>query len=107
MIDEKPSPAVLRAITWDHPRGSAPLIAAAAAWRAATGIDVQWELRSLQEFAETPVPELASRYDLVVLDHPHIGDAVDAGALACLDDLIERDTIEQLATRSIGRSHDS
>lgn len=103
----EPIPVAMRAITWDHPRGSAPLVAAAEAWRVSTGAVVQWELRSLQEFAETPVADLSSRYDLVVLDHPHIGDAVAVGALACLEDLVGEPTVRRFGAESIGRSHDS
>ena len=49
------------------------------------GVQIHWEARSLQEFGSFSVPELAERYDLLVIDHPHLGDATRAGALLPLD----------------------
>jgi multiple sugar transport system substrate-binding protein len=94
----------LTGITWDHPRGRAPLEAASLLYRDA---DVRWSARSLLEFAETPVSELAARYDLLVIDHPHLGTAARAGALVALDDLLELEALDALAERSVGPSHRS
>ncbi len=63
----------LRGMTWDHPRGYDPLAACSAIWRDRTGVDIAWERRSLQDFESYPVEELARRYDLIVIDHPHVG----------------------------------
>jgi multiple sugar transport system substrate-binding protein len=75
-------PIVLRALGWDHPRCRAPMEACAAAYPPAR---VVWEYRSLESFGDQPLAELADDYDLVVIDHPHIGEAVDAGCLRSLD----------------------
>ncbi len=75
-------PIVLRALGWDHPRCRAPMQACAAAYRRARVI---WAYRSLESFGDQPLAELADRYDLVVIDHPHIGEAVEAGCLWPLD----------------------
>ncbi len=64
---------MLRGMTWDHPRGFDPLLACAALWQARTGVRIEWERRSLQDFESFPVGELAGRYDLIVIDHPHVG----------------------------------
>ncbi|MFP3747915.1 carbohydrate ABC transporter substrate-binding protein, partial [Achromobacter sp. SIMBA_011] len=71
-------------MTWDHPRGYDCVVAAAAAYRAQTGIEVQWDKRSLQAFADAPILDLAARYDFIVLDHPHVGQIADTGALLAL-----------------------
>ena len=63
----------LKGMTWSHPRGFDPLVACAAAWREATGVEIVWDKRSLQDFESYPVEELARRYDLIVIDHPHVG----------------------------------
>ncbi|RME64899.1 MAG: carbohydrate ABC transporter substrate-binding protein, partial [Alphaproteobacteria bacterium] len=42
-------------------------------YRRATGIAIAWHARSLQEFADASIAQLAKRYDLIVLDHPHVG----------------------------------
>ncbi len=71
----------LKGITWDHPRGYDPMVAASRAYAVSEGVEVSWEKRSLQAFADEPVPGLAQRYDLIVLDHPHIGQVAETGAL--------------------------
>lgn len=71
----------LTGITWDHPRGYDPVVAASGAYRAETGIEIAWSKRSLQAFADAPIAELAAEYDFIVLDHPHVGQIAEAGAL--------------------------
>jgi multiple sugar transport system substrate-binding protein len=57
----------LQGITWDHERGRDPLLATAERFEKETGIRVSWTARSLQAFADAPIPVLAERYDLLVL----------------------------------------
>ena len=72
-------------MTWDHPRGYDPLVACSDIWRARTGVEIAWERRSLQDFESYPVEELARRYDLIVIDHPHVGLIARDGCLRPLD----------------------
>jgi multiple sugar transport system substrate-binding protein len=97
----------LRGITWDHVRGWGGLRAAADAF-AATHPDVRvtWEARSLQSFADQPVEDLG-RYDLIVLDHPSIGEAVARGAVLALDEHLGREVQEERRSASVGRSFES
>ena len=97
----------LQGITWDHERGRDPLLATAERFEAETGIRVNWTARSLQAFGDAPIPELAERYDLLVLDHPHVGEIVPTGALLPLDELLDRDFIADQARSSVGPSHAS
>jgi multiple sugar transport system substrate-binding protein len=97
----------LRGITWDHERGRDPLLATAERFETETGIRVTWEARSLQAFADAPIPALAEEYDLLVLDHPHLGEIVPTGALLPLDELLSADFIADQATSSVGPSHAS
>jgi multiple sugar transport system substrate-binding protein len=92
---------VLRGMTWDHPRGYAPLAACSAAWFARTGVRITWARRSLQDFESFPVSELAARHDLIVIDHPHVGQVTRAGCLAPLGDAAD---CERLAGGSVGAS---
>lgn len=71
----------LRGITWDHPRGYDPVVAASAAYKDLCGISIEWDKRSLQAFADAPIDKLAEQYDLIVLDHPHVGKIAETGAL--------------------------
>lgn len=98
----------LRGITWDHPRGLDPLLATAAEFsRQHEDVDITWTARSLQAFADQPMAELASDYDLIVIDHPHVGEVAATGSLIALDEHLEADELRSLSARSIGESHDT
>lgn len=71
----------LTGITWDHPRGYDCLAAASVVYEAESGVSISWDKRSLQAFADAPILDLAERYDLIVLDHPHVGQISESGAL--------------------------
>lgn len=75
---------VLKGMTWDHPRGYDCVVAAAQLYHQQTGVEVQWRKRSLQAFADAPILDLAQRYDFIVLDHPHVGQIAETGALLAL-----------------------
>ncbi len=75
----------LRGITWDHPRGYESLAASSVGYSNRYGISVHWDKRSLQAFADEPIEALAETYDLIVLDHPHVGKIAETGALVPLD----------------------
>lgn len=98
----------LRGITWDHPRGRAPLVAAAEQYqRERSGVSVVWQARSLQAFGDQSIEELSERYDLLVIDHPHVGEAAGKGCLAALDQLLSADALARLEQESAGPSHRS
>ena len=63
----------LKGMTWSHPRGYDPMVACSEDWLKQTGVAVEWDKRSLQDFESYPVEELARLYDLIVIDHPHVG----------------------------------
>jgi multiple sugar transport system substrate-binding protein len=89
-----------RGLTWDHPRGHAPLAAAAQRW--AGEIEIAWDAQPLEGFESTPIPELARSYDLIVLDHPHLGEAVAAGCLVPVSDLLGDDAVARIASATVG-----
>lgn len=83
-------PAILRGITWNDPRGYGPMEAVGKAFaqtNAGRGISVQWDIHSLSDFESRPLLELAQHYDLINMDHPHVGDAVALGCLKPIEDL--------------------
>jgi hypothetical protein len=93
----------LRGITWEHARGYGSVVAAADAYRSVRpDVEVAWEFRSLQAFADHPLERLVEQYDLLVIDHPHIPLAAEAGLLAALDGTGHDDELATLATQSVG-----
>lgn len=92
---------VLKGMTWNHPRGYDPMIALSAEWARDQGVTVQWDKRSLQDFESYPVEKLAREYDLIVIDHPHVGQITAEGCLLELPDAPE------IARASVGLSYPS
>lgn len=97
----------LKGMTWSHPRGYDPMVACAAVWKQKTGVEIAWEKRSLQDFESFPVEELARSYDLIVIDHPHVGQITGEGCLAPLDVPGREAEREALAAGSVGQSYPS
>jgi multiple sugar transport system substrate-binding protein len=97
----------LKGITWDHPRAYEPLVACSEVWARQSGVQIVWDRRSLQRFESQPVRELARRYDLIVLDHPHIGQVAAEACLARLDAPESARALAQLTAGSLGGALDS
>ena len=98
----------LKGMTWDHSRGYDPMVATAKAYASShPGVVIDWEKRSLQAFADRPIGEMADRYDLMVIDHPHVGEIAQSGLLAALDQTSHGKDLNVLASQSVGLSHPS
>ena len=96
----------LRGSTWDHPRGHAPLEATAKNYELThPQVEIHWDKRSLQDFADFPVETLAETYDLVMIDHPSVGVCELHRCFLPLDEILAAETLQALADRSVGRSH--
>lgn len=94
-------------LTWDHPRGRVALETAAAAF-STTGPDrLTWEHHPLEGFESTSIVELAERYDLIVLDHPHLGDALASDCIRPLDELFGPARLTEWRREAVGPSFDS
>ena len=98
---------MLRALGWDHPRCMSPMRACAERWREMTGVEIDWEARSLEAFGDQPLEEAAAGYDLIVIDHPFCGRAAATRCLTPLDELLDRSALDELRAGAIGPSHDS
>ncbi len=97
----------LKGMTWSHPRGYDPMLACSALWKQKTGVSIDWEKRSLQDFESFPVEELARAYDLIVIDHPHVGQITAQMCLAPLDVPGREAERDALARGSVGKSYPS
>lgn len=99
-----------RGLTWDHPRGRNALEAAAAAG-AGAGSDgavlIEWDAHPLEGFESAPIAELAERYDLIVLDHPHLGEALASGSFVPLDEILGGALLDRISADAIGPSFTS
>jgi multiple sugar transport system substrate-binding protein len=84
------------------------MVATSAAYAAVRpGVTITWEKRSLQAFADRPIGEMSETYDLMVIDHPHVGEVARTGQLLALDGLGRDAEMVALASGSVGLSHPS
>jgi multiple sugar transport system substrate-binding protein len=97
----------LKGMTWSHARGYDPVVACAQLWKEKTGTAIEWDKRSLQDFESFPVQELARAYDLIVIDHPHVGQITAEGCLEPLDGAGRQADLIALSKASVGRSYPS
>ena len=98
----------LKGLTWDHPRGYAPLIAGAREYdRAHPDVGISWDRRTLREFGEAPIEQYAARYDLIIVDHPFVGFAAAHDVLVDLASYITPAEREVFAADSVGPSWNS
>ncbi|MFC5653663.1 extracellular solute-binding protein [Paenibacillus solisilvae] len=98
----------LKGITWNHTRGYVPMVAASQRFAELhPGISIDWDKRSLQEFADAPIQNLIERYDLLVIDHPWAGYAAEHRALIDLGALLPSSYLADQAANSVGLSHES
>jgi multiple sugar transport system substrate-binding protein len=98
----------LKGITWGHTRGVLPMVATGQRYAELhPDVRVQWDIRSLQAFADQSIDVLAKQYDLLVIDHPSIGEAQAHGLFAPLDQHLSGDFLADQARHSVGASHAS
>ncbi len=98
----------LKGLTWDHPRGYAPLIAGAREYRQShPGVEISWDRRTLREFGEAPIEQYADRYDLIIIDHPFTGFAAGHDVLVDLAPYITTAERDVFARDSVGLSWNS
>lgn len=98
----------LRGVSWDHPRGHDSIVATSNAY-SETHPDVSftWGTRSLQDFADYPIEQLAQDFDFIVLDHPFMGVAATSGCLLPLDEWLSPESMQDQAEHTVGPSYES
>ena len=97
----------LRGITWDHPRGYQPLRAIAARWQTIGNAEVKWYIRSLKEFGDCPIETLINTNDLIILDHPYVGNAASGKLLLPLERYLSPAFLDIQRQESIGEAFES
>lgn len=98
----------LKGLAWDHRRCWGPLDASIPDWQAAhPDHQIQWDRRSLYEFGEGRLDEAVRTHDLVVFDHPFVGEIARDRLLVPLDDYLDRETTRAFEADSVGKSWQS
>src|ERR1700753_1255417 len=93
----------LTGMTWDHTRGLLPMQATAQRFSELhSGVEIVWQKRSLQSFADAPQAELAERFDLMVIDHPSMGESAHAELLLPLEEHLAPEFLADQAANSVG-----
>jgi multiple sugar transport system substrate-binding protein len=99
---------ILQGLTWDHPRGYAPLLGGAPEYEEQNPeIKVHWDRRTLREFGEAPIEQYLHGYDLLIVDHPFVGFAAAHGALLDLAPSVSEAEKLHFAADSVGPSWQS
>lgn len=99
---------ILKGITWNHSRGFVPMVATAQRFSELNPqVEITWEKRSLQAFADFSIQELAERFDLLVIDHPWAGFAAKTQSILPLDQYLTKSYLEDQRINTIGHSFES
>ena len=75
-------------MTWEHVRGYGCLVAADPFLQSQLGITIDWTARSLLAFGDQKIEEFYQDFDLMVIDYPHIPDAVASGTVVAFEDFV-------------------
>lgn len=98
----------LKGITWDHPRGYDSIVAATEVFHQMThDIKVEWQVRSLKEFGDLPIEGLCDQFDLLMIDHPFVGEAHVNELLIPMEELLTREFLHEQSNKHIGESYSS
>lgn len=98
----------LKGITWNHTRGYGPLLAVTKKfYEKHPELEISWDSRSLKDFGDYPVDRLAREYDIILIDHPHVGISSSQGVLLPLDEYIPESFLNDQTRHSVGQSNQS
>lgn len=95
---------MITGIAWDHRRCWGPLEASIAPYRSLAGQEVRWERRSLYSFGEGDLGAYADQYDLVIYDHPFVGDISRNGWMVDLSPYLTTADRAHFANDEVGAS---
>jgi multiple sugar transport system substrate-binding protein len=93
----------LHGIAWNHSRAFPPLVAASQRFEELhPGTYILWEKRSLDDFGHAGLAELSRSYDLLVIDHPMLGDAHHNNLLLDLQPRLTAAALAELESDALG-----
>lgn len=97
----------LKGSTWGHERGYASLKALNADHSNLFPADVDWDVRTLQQFADQSMSELSKKYDMIVFDHPWTGEIAAKEYFYPLDHFLSKEFLAEQEANSVGKSYES
>jgi multiple sugar transport system substrate-binding protein len=93
----------LRGMTWNHSRALPPLVAAAQRFEELhPQVRIVWEKRSLDEFGHSDLAALSRSCDLLVVDHPMLGEVHRDGALVDLQPRLSSTELAEVEADALG-----
>lgn len=98
----------LMGMTWDHPRGFDSIVAATEAYHKQTNrCRITWNKRSLKDFGDFPIELLVGQYDLIMIDHPFVGEARVKDLLRPIETVLPESFIQNQREAHIGPTYES
>jgi multiple sugar transport system substrate-binding protein len=98
----------IRGIGWDHPRCMSPLTGSIYEFnKMHPQVEIIWNTRSLYDFGEGNLQELLDDYDLIIFDHPYVGDISNNDWFINLADEFTSEEMLRFENDSIGPSWQS
>jgi multiple sugar transport system substrate-binding protein len=98
----------LRGITWNHSRALPPLVAASQRYEELhPQVRIQWDKRTLDEFGHASLADLAQRYDLLIVDHPMLGEVHRDGLLLDLKPHLRPENLTAMRGDALGPCFES
>ena len=102
------SPTSLRGISWNHSRAYPPLVAASQRYEELhPQIRIRWDRRTLDEFGHAGLADLAGAYDLLIIDHPMLGEVHRDSLLFDLNPRLQPGVLAALQADALGPCLDS
>ena len=97
----------LRVVAWDDPRCIAPLEASQETWHRISGDTLEIITRPLTAFNDQPLDELSPLCDVMIIDYPHMGQALAEGAITDIHDIADNDALTAIKKSMIGQAQES
>jgi multiple sugar transport system substrate-binding protein len=98
----------IKGITWDHPRGFDSIVASSKVFMSHNpGIRIEWHKRSLEDFGYQPLSNLVTKFDLLMIDHPFVGEAHARQLFIPLEEVLSPAFLDEQSNAHIGTSYQS
>lgn len=98
----------LTGIAWDHSRAFPPLAASAQRYEEThPDVRIHWQKRTLDEFGHAPIDVLATKFDLIVIDHPWAGFCFEKNLVHDLAQFAPASALAELKSNSVGQTFNS